>query len=156
MSGPHLRINCPDPTEDSCPGRISDCVLTTSRTRISSPLTITPTQRPWHDPTQECDCRQRILLPTQSQIPSKRFEQVFPKTNSTHEACPRKTGQVYPLIRPGPGDNPTIYPPFLAPARRGSPEGRIPKFLRYLKTSRCIEVLNYTLDSLRIQYIWSP
>ena len=32
MSSPHLRINCTDPTEDSCPGRITVRVLTPSRT----------------------------------------------------------------------------------------------------------------------------
>ena len=36
-------------------------------------------------------------------------------------------GQRYPLIRPGLGDNPPLYPPFLALARRGLPEVRILK-----------------------------
>ncbi len=47
---PHLRINCVDSTGDSCPGRISELVLTPSRTRFSSPLTITRAQGPWGDP----------------------------------------------------------------------------------------------------------
>ena len=34
---PHLRMNCADLTEDSCPGRIIDHVLAPSRTRISRP-----------------------------------------------------------------------------------------------------------------------
>jgi hypothetical protein len=46
LSSPHLRMNCADLAEDSCPGRISDHVLTPSRTRISSPLPITREQRP--------------------------------------------------------------------------------------------------------------
>ncbi len=36
-------------------------------------------------------------------------------------------GQNYPLIRPGPVANPSLYPPFLVPVRRGLPEGRILK-----------------------------
>ena len=51
---------------------------------------------------------------------------VFPQTNAT-VTCDHTMGQSYPLIRPGPGVNPTIYPPFLTPARRGLPEDRIPK-----------------------------
>ncbi len=47
---------------------------------------------------------------------------VFPQTNAT-VTCDRTMGQSYPLIRPGPGVNPTIYPPFLVPGRRGLPEG---------------------------------
>jgi hypothetical protein len=37
LVNPHLRINCTDLTEDSCPGRISDHVLSPSRTRFSKP-----------------------------------------------------------------------------------------------------------------------
>ena len=51
---------------------------------------------------------------------------VFPQTN-TIATRTLTMGQSYPLIRPGPGANPPIYPPFLAPARRGLPEGRIPQ-----------------------------
>ncbi len=54
LNSPHLRINCEDPTEYSCPGWISDHVLTSSTTRISNPLTL-----------------------------QKRFEQPFPTTNTT-------------------------------------------------------------------------
>ena len=35
MIRPHLRINCTDPSEDSCPGRITVRVLALSRTRLS-------------------------------------------------------------------------------------------------------------------------
>ena len=40
LSSPHLRMNCADLAEDSCPGRRSDYVLAPSRTRISSPPAI--------------------------------------------------------------------------------------------------------------------
>ena len=56
MSGPHLRINCEDPTEDSCPGRIRERVLPSSRTRLSRPASTVLTQRPTVTrPTLECD-----------------------------------------------------------------------------------------------------
>jgi hypothetical protein len=38
MSRPHLRINCADPAEDSCPGRITVRVLAPSRTRLFQAL----------------------------------------------------------------------------------------------------------------------
>ena len=38
LSSPHLRMNCADLAEDSCPGRISDHVLAPSRTRIQALL----------------------------------------------------------------------------------------------------------------------
>ncbi len=98
MINSHLRINCADPGEDSCPGRITVRVLETSRTRLSKLF---------------CHC---------TDTPSV----AFPQTNATVTRA-RTMGQRYPLIRPGPGDNPSIQPPFLAPARRGLPEDRIPK-----------------------------
>ena len=84
LSSPHLRMNCVDLPEDSCPGRISDHVLTSSRTRISSPPSTAREQRP-HVP--------------------------HTKRNPT---CARAMGQDYPLTRPSPGDIPTIYPSFPA------------------------------------------
>ena len=38
MSSPHLRINCTDPVEDSCPRRITVRVLASSRTRLFQAL----------------------------------------------------------------------------------------------------------------------
>ena len=50
MSSPYLRINCADPAEDSCPGRITVRVLPTSRTRLSKsggqPAPLSPLPRP--------------------------------------------------------------------------------------------------------------
>ncbi len=40
LGRPHLRINCVDIVEDSCPGRIRDHVFESSRTLIPSPLAI--------------------------------------------------------------------------------------------------------------------
>ena len=60
----------------------------------------------------------------------KRSQQAFPQTNTTTTRA-HKMDQNYPLIHPGPGDNPTIYPPFLSPARRGLPEDRIPKSIAF-------------------------
>jgi hypothetical protein len=48
----------------------------------------------------------------------------FPQTNVTATRA-RTMGQSYPLIHPGPGANPPIYPPFLVTARRGLPEGSL-------------------------------
>ena len=98
LSSPHLRINCADPEEDSCPGRITPLVLASSRTRLSK---------------LACHCTGTASV-------------AFPQTNATVTRV-RTMGQSYTLIRPGPGANPPIYPPFLAPVRRGLPEGRIPK-----------------------------
>ena len=97
LSSPHLRMNCADLAEDSCPGRISDYVLAPSRTRISSPPVIARTQRPSISHT---------------------------KCNPT---CACAMGQDYPLTRPSPGANRPIYPSFPALASRSLPEGRIPK-----------------------------
>jgi hypothetical protein len=98
MRSPHLRINCADPTEDSCPGRITVCVLASSRTRLSN---------------LSCHCTDTASV-------------AFPQTNATATRA-HTMDQSYLLIRPGPGVNPPIYPPFLAPGRRGLPEDRIPK-----------------------------
>ena len=50
MGIPHLRINCADPAEDSCPGRITVLVLVSSRTRLSKsggqPAPLSPLPRP--------------------------------------------------------------------------------------------------------------
>ena len=97
LSSPHLRMNCADLAEDSCPGRISDYVLAPSRTRISSPPAIAQAQRPSISHT---------------------------KCNPT---CACAMGQDYPLTRPSPGANRPIYPSFPALASRSLPEGRIPK-----------------------------
>ena len=51
---------------------------------------------------------------------------VFPQTNATVTRT-HTMGQSYQLIRPGPGDNPPLFPTFLVPVRRGLPEVRIPK-----------------------------
>jgi hypothetical protein len=80
---PHLRINCVDLPEDSCPGRISDHVFAPSRTRISSPLFIVREQRP--------------------RIPHI-------KHNPTRV---RPMVQDYPLTRPSPGVNRPSTPPSL-------------------------------------------
>jgi hypothetical protein len=82
LNSPHLRMNCADLAEDSGPGRIRDHVLAPSRTRISSPPVITKEQRP--------------SVPHTKHNPS----------------CARAMGQDYPITRPSPGDNPTIYPSF--------------------------------------------
>ncbi len=50
----------------------------------------------------------------------------FPQTNATATRV-RTMGQSYPLIRPGPGANPSLYPSFLGLDRRGLPEDRISK-----------------------------
>ena len=60
----------------------------------------------------------------------------FPQTNATVTRV-RTMDQSYPLIRPGPGANPTTYPPVLAPARRGLPEDRIPEDHFGLVGTRC-------------------
>ena len=70
MSNLHLRINCTDPTEDSCPGRITERVLATSRTRLSK---------------FSCHCTGTATV-------------VFPQTNVT-TTCTRSMDQNYPLIR---------------------------------------------------------
>jgi hypothetical protein len=104
MSSPHLRINCADPTEDSCPGRITVRVLASSRTRLSK---------------VSCHCTGTASV-------------VFPQTNATATRAltmrhvPSRY-QSYPLIRPGPGVIPPIPSSFLTPARSGLPEGRILK-----------------------------
>ena len=100
MNNPHLRINYTDPTEDSYPGRITVHVLPSSRTRFSN---------------LSCHCTGTASV-------------VFPQTNATATRT-HTMGQRYPLIRPGPGTNPPIYPLFLVPTRRGLPEVRIPKGL---------------------------
>ena len=87
MISPHLRINCTDPVEDSCPGRITVLVLASSRTLLSK---------------LSCHCTGTVSV-------------VFPQTNATATRV-HTMDQSYPLIRPGPGSNPSIYPPFLAPA----------------------------------------
>ena len=133
LNRPYLRINSVNPTEDSCPGWISDCALTSSRTHISSPLVITREQRSWcaRSPTRNVTRSSEDLVPDQEPDSTKRFEQAFPKTNvTTTRVC--TMDQDYPLICPGPGSNPSIYPPFLTPARRGPPEGRIPKVIFFL------------------------
>ena len=89
MIRPHLRINCTDPSEDSCPGRITVCVLSSSRARLSK---------------LSCHYTGTVSV-------------VFAQTNTTATRA-RTMGQTYPVIHPGPGTNPSIYPPFLAPARR--------------------------------------
>ena len=68
---------------------------------------------------------------------NKRFEQALPQTNETTTRA-HTMGQNYPLIRPGPGDNPPIYDPYLVPDRRGLPEGRIPKTMDFLSYIRLI------------------
>jgi hypothetical protein len=83
-NNPHLRMNCADLSEDSCPGRIRDHVLVSSRTHISRPPAIAWEQRP-------------SIFHT--------------KRNPT---CARAIGQDYPLTRPSPGTNLTIYPSFPA------------------------------------------
>ncbi len=98
MINPHLRINCTDPVEDSCPGRITVRVLAPSRTLLS-----------------KLSCHSTDTASV-----------VFPQTNGTATRA-RTMGQSYPLIRPGPGANPPIHPPFLVPTRRGLPEDRILK-----------------------------
>ena len=97
LSSPHLRMNCADLAEDSCPGRISDHVLAPSRTRIQSPPAIAREQRPSISHTKRNPTRARAM------------------------------GQDYPLTRPSPGANRPIYPSFPALASRSLPEGRIPK-----------------------------
>ena len=98
MSNPHLRINCTDPPEDSCPGRIREIVLAPSRIRLSKP-----------------SCHR-----------SDTTTVTFPQTNASATRV-RTMGQSYPPIRLGPEVNPPIYPPFLVPSRRGLPKVRIPK-----------------------------
>ena len=72
MISPHLRINCADPTEDSCPGRITVCVLVSSRTRLS--------KLSYH-------CTGTVTV-------------TFPQTNTTATRA-RTMDQSYPLIHPG-------------------------------------------------------
>ncbi len=110
MSSPHLRINCADPGEDSCPGRINVHVLSPSR--VSSKLS--------------CHCTGTVTV-------------VFPGQTNTTTTCVRTMDQSYPLIHPGPGANPPIYPPFLTPARRGLPEARIPKDHSFFSFSQCLD-----------------
>ena len=100
LSSPHLRMNCADLAEDSCPGRISDHVLAPSRTRIQSPPAIAREQRPSISHTKRNPTRARAM------------------------------GQDYPLTRPSPGANRPIYPSFPALASRSLPEGRIPKAMK--------------------------
>ncbi len=87
---------------------------------------------------------------------------VFPQTKATTTRV-RTMGQSYPLIRPGPGTNPTIYPPFLVPTRRCLPEGRIPKghFFFFFLTRFCslmIMVLRTspTGDLIRLSFAPPP
>ncbi len=96
LNSPHLRINCVDLTEASCPGRIRDHVFVPSRTRISSP-----------------SCHR---VGTRTCIP-------YTKLNSTRALA---MGQDYPLTRPSPGSHPYIHPPSPALTWRGLPECRIP------------------------------
>jgi hypothetical protein len=130
MSSPYLRINCADPAEDSYPGRISDRVLTPSRTRISRPLVVGTTTVT--RPTQECDYVVRgSCSPPRARSNKNDSNKHSPQQTQPRPTCAHTMGQDYPLTRPSPWDNPTIYPPFLAPARRGPPEGRIPKAMDF-------------------------
>jgi hypothetical protein len=99
LNSPHLRMNCADLVEDSCPGRISDHVDVLAPSRHSS---------------SQASCHRGKQRPSISHT----------KRNPT---CAPAMGQDYPIIRPSPGDNRPIYPSFPALASRRLPEGRIPK-----------------------------
>jgi hypothetical protein len=59
-------------------------------------------------PTRNVTMTSEDLDPTKNQIPTKRFEQSFPKTNTT-TTCARVMGQDYLFTRHSPGTNPTTY-----------------------------------------------
>ena len=96
MNRPHLRINCVDPGEDSCPGRISDRILAPSRTRLSKPSRHRTGTRPWSfpKPTQPQRAPVRwardihssvpVRGPTRPSIPPSlpQLEEVYPKAES--------------------------------------------------------------------------
>jgi len=100
IGSPHPRIQCSGPLQkDPHPEPASDRVLTSSRTRIPSPLAIAREHR---------GTRSNNL----------------PRRKAT-ETCASVMGQDYPFTGPSPGANPTTYPSSL-PQALGKLYGNIP------------------------------
>jgi hypothetical protein len=110
---PHLRMNCTDLTDDSCPGRISDRVLASSRTRFSNPS------------------RHRVGTTTQYS-PHQPQPDVSPHNGTT----------TFRSLTPFRGSTHPSTPPSLQDPAFGLPEGRILKspfvFFLFLFNSRFI------------------
>jgi hypothetical protein len=103
--------------KDSHPKPASDHELTSSRTRLSSPLVTAREQQPWCAPT-------RMWL-TLSENPGKNHQESdsskqarasIPPPNTTR-SCVSVMNQDYPLTGPSPGANQHTYPSSLPPAR---------------------------------------
>ncbi len=100
-----------------------------------------------------------LVLSLPSPTPPRKTIHNLPKTpppqdlliTKRNPTCIREMGQDYPITRPSPGDNPTIYPSFPTLEWRGPPEDRITPihlfFLLFLYECRCHERLTLTLST---------
>ena len=61
------------------------------------------------------------MLPTKSQIQQETIRTSIPH-NKRNRDCVHSMDQEYPLTRPSPGTNTTIYPLVFTPVRRGPPK----------------------------------
>ena len=117
--GPSPSVNpCIGPhAKDSHPKPASDCVLTPSRARISSPLATAREQQPHHAPPRNVTYVSE--MPKNHQEPSQNKQEHHSPTKRNAVACPRN-GPGLPPTGPSPGANPPIYPSSL-PLASGNP-----------------------------------
>ena len=122
--GPSPSVNpCIGPhAKDSHPKPASDCVLTPSRARISSPLATGQGTTTAPRSTPECDLRDQRCAKNH-QEPSQNKQEHHSPTKRNAVACPRN-GPGLPPTGPSPGANPPIYPSSL-PLASGNPLSNI-------------------------------
>ncbi len=75
-------------TIDSHPELISDCVLTSLRTRISSPFVIVLEQRPCRVPPKNVTMSSEDLAPHQEPHSNKNIRTSIPQNNRNRDVCP--------------------------------------------------------------------
>ena len=138
MRSPHPWKNCADLTEESYPEAVSDRVLVSSTTHISSPLAIVWTTTTVTHPKQNVNYVIRgSSSPPRVTNPTKTNKcKVFPhQSHCWTVTCARSMGQDYLLTDPSPGTNPPIYPSSLPRVW-----GKIP---RDIFLTKCVTVFNF-------------
>ncbi len=108
--GPHAKVSHPKPA--------SDCVLTPSRARISSPPATGREQQPYHAPPRNVTYVIRDALRTTKSHP-KTSRSIIPPPSAMRSRA-RAMGQGFHLLATVRGDNPPIYPSSL-PLASGNP-----------------------------------